>query len=298
MRFIPLVTALSVVLFSLACGGEDSGGASVGGTAGAAGNAQGGHTQAGAAGSAQGGSAGQGQGGNASTLSAGLEGKLLDDDAKTLEDYRVQLCYHACRMANTEADGTYAFSSVEAATHLLEIWPSSGGSNASVWLSPTFPVTLQADKTAHLNLTWLAPDKRVTVPAVATELEIADGLFVSLGHDTSTPSMYLSDDFKEVYGVRVPDGKIPPIVGEGPGVPVAMWILGPVDTEAKAAPFPVRFANIGSKADGKTLHVWMSHQDETSLEGTWETVGEVTVSGNEMTGTAKLPRLGTVLLSE
>jgi hypothetical protein len=59
----------------------------------------------------------------------------------------------------------------------------------------------------------------------------------------------------------------------------------------------VRFTNEWSLADGTTLSVWYAAQDVTTFEGRWLLAGDVTVAGNDIQGAARLPALGTVLLS-
>jgi hypothetical protein len=194
------------------------------------------------------------------------------------------------------ADGSYAFNEIEAATHLLEVWPASVGDYAGIGLAPTFPLSLEANAPTTLDLVWLAPEQHVSVPDSSTELEIADGLLVTLGHDTALPSFLLSGDFTEVYGVRYPDDKRPPIAGVSD--PLGLWVLGPTETSSTGDGFPVRFTNDWALADGTVLHVWYSAQDQDTLAGRWLSAGDVTVAGSDISGDAKLPNLGTVLLSK
>ena len=288
-----LSIAFLILSTAMACGGGSDD--SPGGAGGSSAAGSGGSSTAGSGtGGASGGGAGQGTGGSANTLSASMSGKVTDGDGKALTGGRVQMCFKACRTADIGADGSYELPKIEAATHLLEVWPPAKN---DLWLAPTFPFTLKANKATTLDLSWLAPDKTVKLPDTAKSVEIADGAHVTIGKDNSSPSLYLAGDFTNVYGVRFLLDHLPTIEGAS-GTPVGVWVLGPTETKATGDGFPITFDNDQSLADGTELTVWMSEQDDTSHEGVWVSLGKLKAKGASISGDVKLPMLGTVLLTK
>lgn len=237
------------------------------------------------------------EGSDDKTPTSTLSGHVKDAAGNPLQEYRIQACFRACRIQFSGSDGTYSFSPIEDGTHLLELWSPGNSADAGELLSPTFPVTLEAGQTRTLDLRWAAADKRVQVPEQHTEIEVANGLFLTIGKDTSTPSFLDVNPYTDVYGFQFPADALPPI--EGAGAPLGLWVLGPTKTTAAAAGgFPVGFTNSWGLPDGSTLHVWFAEQDPDTLAGRWTPVGDVTVQGSQARGSAAIRELGTVLLTE
>ncbi len=286
MKNTPIIILATIVLFSAACGDDNDATSSVGDDGSSIADAE---------------VSGQDDGSSVADAadleevsSVELSGVLRDGAGVALEGFHINLCFNLCRTSPVGADGSYGLQDVEPLTHLLEIWPASTGPSAGLWLAPMFPLSLASREQRTLDLLWLAPDKRVDLPETAAEVEIADGFFVTIGRDTARASIFLADEFTELYGVRFPDATLPLI--EDIEQPVAYWVLGPMDTKPVSEGFSVRFTNKWSLPDGTTLQVWHADLDDEGL-GTWVLDGEVSVKGDVISGDAKLPKLGSILLS-
>jgi len=213
-------------------------------------------------------------------------GNVYDGDGAPVAGVRVSWCDHwECLALPSGADGSVTIDSAGAGTHSFDAVPAGldGYSTTLTILSIEPGETLTVD----FHLPDLTPAQ--AVPATPTELELGDGLFVTLGEGTFA---LLFGDVTDVAGAKLSAEQWPTMDLEG--TVVAVWNLDPFEAESTDGA-PVRIANSWGYAPGKAL--WL----HTSSYGCFEYLEpiELVVNGDgtylESTG-GTLKELSTVVL--
>lgn len=214
--------------------------------------------------------------------SSTLEGAIVNAAGAAIDGARVQFCRGAnCLTRHTDATGTYAFEDILDGPGSFEIIPPEGTDYAIAFT----PIDLEDDATLSVDVTMLPLGAPVSIPATAAELEITDGVYVTLGEGELEPPLFV-DDATEVAGVDATATPMPVQLLEG--TVLAMYYLAPFDFHATAGA-PIELRNDWGLADGEAeLYVAVY---ETS---TWDKVGDLTVSGDRLVSSGGLHLISTI----
>src|SRR5690606_20930327 len=144
-----------------------------------------------------------------------------------------------------------------------------------------------------IDVTIPALDAAHELPATAAELELGQGLFVTVGKDDLEPPLFV-DPATHAAGVRVEQATWPPLDEIDSEKVVAVWYTVPFDHHAKSdAGLPLRVQDQWSLDEGAELSVWVGSYGESA----WLPAGSLTVGADGwLTGEAALPHLSTVVL--
>jgi hypothetical protein len=198
-------------------------------------------------------------------------------------------------VSNSGPDGAYDFPMLtvgSAADFYLHPAASTG------YASPLLPILLVADEHRVFDVTIPALSPPVSLPLIASEIEIVPGFFLTVGQDTLEPAP-LTEEPTEVSGVQVAAEHQVPV--DLDGVVHAMWYLAPFEAEADPAltsgGFPLRLENQWSLPAGGTYEVRVAG---LPTEPEWLLAGNLTVtsSGDWLEGDVMVPLFTTVVLFE
>lgn len=220
--------------------------------------------------------------------SATLSGKVVGPDGE-LDGANIRFCRgEQCRYATTANGGAFTFEKALVAWHSLEIVPPAG-SGLATWFAP---IELLKDQSRQLDITIPALDPLVALPDASAELELGQGLYVTLGKGDLVPPLFV-DPATHASGVLVDTEHHPPL--DSLEEVVAVWYTAPFDHHAKSDDgLPVRVKDAWGLAEGEVLEVWVgSYTDSAWLPAGTLTVGE----DGWLTGDAALPLLSTVVLT-
>lgn len=218
---------------------------------------------------------------------AALSGTVRDANGAPLEDVRVNVCRMLCKTVNPNANGEWAYGAIEAWTAMFYVTPDEG----SGYAHPMVVLTLAEGEARVLDVVVDALDAPRPLPATASEVEVTDGVFLTLGADILEPAP-LTDLPSEVAAVRVPEAHRLPIELEGELLDV--WYLSPWEATSESG-VRVRLANAWGLAPGDRARVWAASEPTTYA---WLDAGElvVTEDGLMLEGDTALPILTTIAL--
>jgi hypothetical protein len=211
-------------------------------------------------------------------VTGSLSGTVLDANGSPVADTIINACSSfGCIPGDVDpADGTYSFDAVPACPHSIDVFPP----HEDGWATPLTPLMFDDGEHTELNMVLVKSSAPVTTPATAAEVEVTPGLFLTVGLDTVE---LLFGDVSEISGVEVDSMYWPTVIEGLPGTPIAMWYLDPFDAESEVG-MPIRFSNSWGLEDGTTYDVYNAVYDEFA----WVYSGEVTVSGDELSGDASI----------
>jgi hypothetical protein len=201
-----------------------------------------------------------------------LTGTATTEDGSPVVGARVSLCATVCRVADTDASGGYLFEGMEGISYALDVIPTD-----ETLATVLVILTTTHEEERALDFVVPALSTAQDIPQSVTELELTDGMFVSLGFDV------LDMGFSQATttaGVQVAEASWPYLELEGTAK--AVWYLAPFDVEAaedtagEHVPLDFRIANTWGWDAGATFEAW-----EASYIGlAWNKVGTVEVSAD------------------
>lgn len=228
-----------------------------------------------------------------STTSGGsVVGEVTECDGTPLGDLRLTLCnYLGCRFSSTDAAGGYAFTGLEPGDYSLDALPGEEDGRFTVLV----PVELAQDEARAVDLRVPTIDNAQAMPGSTEDVEIADGLTVTLKSGDLDLDF---GDVTDIAGTLVDAGCQPEgLVLPGGVTPVAMWYLHPYDAHAVNGGVPYEMENLWGLSPAEELEVWVGVYDAFD----WVSAGTVTVTGDgtlleNLDGTG-LPVFSTVVLA-
>ncbi|MFZ5482005.1 MAG: carboxypeptidase-like regulatory domain-containing protein [Myxococcota bacterium] len=220
-------------------------------------------------------------------LTASLTGTVMDPDGNPVAGARVNVCRHVCRTITTEADGAYAFEALEAWTATYYVVPEEG----SGYANPMVTLTLADGEARAIDVVLDPFDTPQGLPRVASEVEVTDGLYLTIGADNLTPPP-LEDLPAEVAAVRVPAEHRLDV--EVDGAVLDVWYLSPWEATSETG-VAVRMDNLWGLAPGDRARAFVVSEPTAY---TWLDAGELVVEedGATLAGDASLPILTTLAL--
>lgn len=214
-----------------------------------------------------------------------LTGTLVDPSGGALVGWSIKFCnVVGCRIDESDAAGTFSYDDVALVPHSLEPVPPEG----SDWATMNLPYTFDPLEVKVLTFVQQELDPVVPIPATPAEIEMGDGLWVTIGTgDLVAPPLH--DDATTAGGVSVPQADWPTI-DDVTGTVLAVWYTHPFDYTAPEG-LPVRIEGDLGLAEGAVVDLLVgSYADFAWIDG-----GSLTVTGGELVGTAELPLLSTVI---
>ena len=204
---------------------------------------------------------------------AALSGTVLGPDGEPAAGARVTLCHGACRFADVEADGSFAYSDVPADTYALHF--TTLGTDLD-YADLLVAIELSPDEDRQIADPFpMAELGQATTVDAAGEVDAGNGLWLTVDPDTVTlPYNYETFDLASAMPTAFPP-ELPA------GDPLAVWYLDPFDATLDPGA-TVRIANAWDLAPGTELELWTaSYADYAWIDG-----GTVTVSddGSELEG--------------
>lgn len=218
---------------------------------------------------------------------ATVSGTVTLLDGTPVSGARVNVCRVQCAYTDTDAAGNYVISPLSPWEAAFYVVPSA----SSGLLTPIVLLTLTDGETRDLDAVLLPADKSSALPATSTEVEVVEGVYLTVGADILEPAP-LTELGDTISAVRVPDGASLPI--ELAGTVLGTWYFAPFEAESEHG-VGVRLDNLWGLAPGTTVEVYaMSMPTEFS----WLLAGTLTVDagGTSLTGDAKLPILTTMVV--
>lgn len=224
---------------------------------------------------------------NTVPLSANLTGTITDPEGAPVAGARVNVCRVVCKSMVTEVDGAYAFGSIEAWTAMFYVVPEAG----SAFANPMVTLTLADEETRTIDVVLDPFDSPRPLPDVASEVEVTDGLYLTVGADILEPPP-LEDLPSEVAAVRVPEAHRLDVEVEGTLLDV--WYLSPWEASSEPG-VAVRVDNLWGLAPGERARAFVTSEPTTYA---WLDAGELVVAddGATLAGEASLPLLTTLAL--
>ncbi len=215
---------------------------------------------------------------------AGLEGLIQDEEGNPVVDLSVQFCPKSgtCFTPEVWENGNFTFTHLKGGTGSMKLVPPNDSNLSPVAL----PITIADDATFSFDVTMLTKQHTVELPETTTEVEVAPGVFMSLGTDTVQPR-----------GVGTPatefswtdaSADMPHIEGVEAEEILGLFYVQPYHYVAYA---DIRMQDVWGVADGET-RLYQYRADE----GVWHLVGAGTKRTGELIFDGRVTELSTLLL--
>ncbi|MBX2797326.1 MAG: carboxypeptidase-like regulatory domain-containing protein [Myxococcales bacterium] len=214
-----------------------------------------------------------------------LTGTVTNAAGEPLPGAWIRFCKgETCFFGTADDAGDFCIEAAPAGWHAFAVSPPicSDGYTAAVT-----PVEFEDGQTRTLDMTLQEVGPATPLPATPEEIEVADGLFLTVGAGQLTADF--EDPATEITGARVPEAEWPTLDIEGQVVDV--WYVSPFEFKAEPK-MPVRFANDRSLPDGTVLHVLNGSYKAQA----WIDAGTVTAKGDWLEGGEDLGVTSTVVL--
>jgi len=219
---------------------------------------------------------------------ASLVGTVVNEGGDPVAGARVNVCRITCRTVLTDDVGAYEFVELEPWIASFYVIPP----DEDPYIPALVTLTLADEEDRTLDVTLFEGETN-DMPDVAEEVEVAEGLFVTVGADVLEPAP-LTELGDVVRGVAVPLELALPIEVDAPEV-IAVWHLGPFEATSEEG-LPFRMANLWDLPANAEYAVWEASEP---LEHDWHNVGTVTVDaqGEWLEGEGEITILTTVVLT-
>lgn len=226
---------------------------------------------------------------NVPTSGTGLYGAIVDDEGADLDaaDVRVQLCRATtCVYATCHVGDTYAFGPLTAGVGSYAVEPKGAG-----YFEPFAPITLEASP-RRIDATVPSLNAGVAIPATAAEIEVAEGLYLTLGAGDLPGKPPLEPAPTVVYGIDATSLNLP--IEGVTGEVVAVYYLSPFQKEVgvEEGTLAVRLDDRWTLGAGG--HLWLGRYESS----TWLDLGELTADGDgKLVPVTGIDRLSTLVVT-
>ena len=201
-----------------------------------------------------------------------LVGTATTEDGSPVVGARVALCATVCRTADTDATGAYRFDGMEGISYALDVIPPDE-------TLATVLVILTSTHEAERTVNFVVPSLSTAqdIPQTKTELELTDGLFVSIGFDVLDMGFSAATT---TTAVQAAEASWPYMELEG--TPKAVWYLTPFDVHSiegtgdVRVPLEFRMENLWGWPAGATYEAFQA----SYINIAWERVGTVEVNSD------------------
>lgn len=224
---------------------------------------------------------------DADTDSATLTGFVLDVDGKAVSGARVNICRDVCLTDMSDEQGAYTLVTPYSETQAFYVVPPADSGLSS----PIAPHTPAMGETLALDVVVPALDTPRELPADAEEVEVTDGLFLTVGADILEPAGFEELGDEIAAAAVAPEHSLP--LGLD-GEVLAQWYVDPFEATSEAG-VPLRMENRWSLPAGQTYDVVVS--GDPYAPG-WLEAGTLTVSSDAtmLEGDAALLMLTSIVL--
>ncbi len=224
-------------------------------------------------------------GGGIPAGTSGLEGVVTSEASTPVTDVNVQYCRgtSACYLPESFENGEYVYSGLTPGVGTFKLIPQDGTN----WAAVVLPYTVANDSTVTVDVTMLERENLQTIPETTTEVEVAPGIWMTIGQDTVT-NLGLAESSTEFHISDASD-VAPAIEGLEETEVLGVWYLGPYHHAADAS---VRMTNIWDVADGEASLYYI---EPNASE--WHEVGTANVVDGELTFDGKITELTTLVLA-
>jgi hypothetical protein len=213
-----------------------------------------------------------------------LSGVVRNEAGEPLANAEIGLCKSVCRTLCTAEDGSFSYTFVPDDTYSFHVAPPHEGEALTelVW-----PLTFEG--TAIVQDVVLPPLPELTaLPASAEEVEVATGLFVTVGQGDLT--ILFEDDPTDIGAVAIGSPQFPLPSGSF----IAGWYLEPYNAVAET-PLPFSIATPSGVATGGTVRAYMASYDDFQ----WLDLGTFTDNAGRLeadSAAGEIPVIGTLVL--
>ena len=219
--------------------------------------------------------------------SATLTGRVLGVDGEPVSGARVNICRDVCLTDMSDEQGAYTLVTPYSETQAFYVVPP-----ADFGLStPIAPHTPAMGETLDLDVVVPSLGTARELPAKAEEVEVAEGLFLTVGADILEPAGFeeLGD---EIAAAVVSSEHSLPL--DLDGEVLAQWYVDPFEATSESG-VSLRLANQWSLSPGETYDVVVA--GDPYAPG-WLEAGTLTVSadGSTLEGDAMLSMLTSIVL--
>ena len=216
--------------------------------------------------------------------SAGLEGLVQDEAGNPVTDLSVQFCHGAgtCFTPESWENGTFTYTTLKAGTGSMKLVPPAGSDLATVAL----PITVADDATFTFDVTMLSKQHTVALPESTTEIEVAPGVFMTLGADTVTPKGLGSPATE--FSWTDASAAMPHIEGVEAEEVLGLFYVQPYHYVAYA---DIRMQDVWGVSDGEAMLYQFDSDD-----GAWHLVGTATKRTGELIFDGRVTELSSLLL--
>ena len=218
---------------------------------------------------------------------ATLTGYVVDLDGKAVSGARVNICRDVCITDMSDDQGAYTLVTPYPETQAFYTVPPADSGLAT----PIAPHTPAMGQTVEIDVVMPALDPAQDLPPTAREVEVTDGLFLTVGADILEPAG-VEELGEEVAAAPVSAEHSLPL--ELDGEVVAQWYVEPFEATSETG-VELRLANQWSLPAGATYEVMVAGDP---YDPGWIEAGTLTVSsdGQTLEGDAQLAVLTSVVL--
>jgi hypothetical protein len=226
------------------------------------------------------------------TEPADMSGMVAYDDGSSPKGkVRVQMCQGSCFPAFPDADGNFAFPSLDPGVYAFDAVPLGEGDAGVEFYATGLDFVTIEDGAAPLNLS-----ETVLVYEYDEKASMVDGDFsvggLTISVDTSTLELSLEEsDATYIAGVEVDAAATGLPLADISGDIVGMWFLAPFKAKVSGWDFTVSGLDV---ADGTSLRVYNANYDASG----WDDLGTVTITGGAASSDVALKHLSTLILVE
>lgn len=213
-----------------------------------------------------------------------LSGVIRNEAGDPLVDAEIGLCKSVCRTLCTDENGAFRYDFVPDDTYSFHVRPPHDGEPLTEVVWPlTFSGTEIVQDVVLPDLPTLTP-----LSATAEEVEVATGLFVTVGQGDLT--ILFEPDPTDIGAAAFDTPQFP----LPSGTFVAGWYLEPYNAVAET-PLPLSFAKPDAVAAGTSVRAYMSSYDDFQ----WLDLGTFTESNGRLeadSAAGTIPVIGTLIL--
>ncbi len=205
----------------------------------------------------------------------GLYGTVTSsDDGSPVACMRAQFCHSACAVGQNNGDGQYSIGTNEDGMGALEFFPLSD--DYADYYVTAIPYITDAGGDYGIDVQLQKGSGWQDMPATATQVEMGDGLSLTIGQDVV--ELPFGTDADALGAVSMPQAAWPPLMGlDHGGTVVAIYQLSPFDAHsAEGLDFWISGSPI---EETKTYSVYEFEVDTTEFIYGWHNTGTSVAEG-------------------